>query len=147
MYKKSSDTFLYQDKYTGRSLNFEGLCHALFDFFHNGDSLLFSLIQPLILKLKQLAGLLSQLQDLRLYASSLLVLYDGALEDPKVDIRMIDFANCIVSVKEIMNEQHRFPPEDQVGPDTGYLLGIHTLIKAFELIYKKGNCIESVYSE
>lgn len=79
------------------------------------------------------------MHDYRFYASSLLMIYDG---DPnslkKIDVRIIDFANCVTSddVRFRFN-QFTYPPRNK-SPDNGYLLGLKTLVLCFEWIYQHG---------
>jgi len=100
----------------------------------------------------------------RFYASSLLIIYDGAWamnehnskiikEEKKpveMDLRMIDFAHCtskahllrspgFIPSPENADEEYEvvpFPPTTN-GPDGGYLRGLRTLIRSFEEIHQQ----------
>lgn len=127
-------------------------------------------------KLKALHDVVAKMSSYRFYASSLLMLYDGAwteestsspfefavtddngeyiLRDSRrnreVDMKMIDFANCVANAHllrrlddpETTTESGQcaihvpFPPTTK-GPDNGYLLGLRTLIKNFEELYRE----------
>jgi len=55
-------------------------------------------------------------------------MYDGDMNkktSPHAEVRMIDFAQCVVKAEE--NNTH-------VGPDTGYMKGLHNLIDIFKNI-------------
>ena len=63
------------------------------------------------------------LQGIRFWGSSLLMLYEGDIDhgnDPKVDLRIIDFAHCY--------------QEAAPGPDDGCLKGLLTLIECLKEI-------------
>jgi hypothetical protein len=52
-----------------------------------------------------------------------------------VDVRMIDFAQCVVDVTSLDPNPDIVPfPPTTNGADVGYLLGLETLIAAFESI-------------
>lgn len=77
------------------------------------------------------------MHDYRFYASSLLMIYDG---DPhsirKIDVRIIDFANCVTSDDVRFRSNHfTYPPRNK-SPDNGYLLGLKSLVLSFEWIYQ-----------
>jgi hypothetical protein len=72
---------------------------------------------------------------MRLYSSSLLLVYDGAIEGGGVvSVWMIDFANAIgwTQSTEDLILGTPYPPESIGEPDMGYLLGLDSLIRAFE---------------
>ena len=61
---------------------------------------------------------IKNLETCRFFGSSLLLMYDGAVEetqDPRFVIRMIDFAQVT-----LFDEKH-------LGPDDGYLFGLQNL--------------------
>jgi hypothetical protein len=73
--------------------------------------------------------------DFRFYASSLLIIYDGSLKPKKeVIIKIIDFANCVADTQDPTCLENCTYPPSMPGPDTGYLLGLSTLIDNFESI-------------
>lgn len=82
-------------------------------------------------RLRKLVGHLETIDGYRFYCSSLLVLYDGDVnKTPQVDVRMIDFAKSIV--KNDIENHH-------MGPDSGYILGVTSLINIFTSLDEKLN--------
>lgn len=141
--------FSYQDKYYGRTLTPYTFRDTLQAYLDNGKGCQIQHIPVIIRKLRRLARIVKTMEDYRFYASSLLMIYDG---DPnssrKVDVRIIDFANCVTAddVKYDYN-QFSYPPRNK-GPDNGYLLGLKSLALCFEWIYKKqGGPLEDLYVE
>lgn len=91
----------------------------------------------IIRKLRRLARIVKTMHDYRFYASSLLMIYDG---DPhsirKIDVRIIDFANCVTSDDvRFRSNNFTYPPRNK-SPDNGYLLGLKSLVLSFEWIYQ-----------
>ncbi len=92
--------------------------------------------------LQQLYAVVSQLNTCRFYASSLLIYYDAAEEGP-VNVKMIDFAHSVSNADQLRPLVDNgdtsdplavpYPPTTR-GPDTGYLLGLKSLISCFEEI-------------
>ncbi|KAJ3256066.1 hypothetical protein HK103_005749 [Boothiomyces macroporosus] len=131
LFKQDTQTYKYLDKYVGRQINISNFKKTLLSFLDNGNSYLIGHIPLIIEKLQLLSQTISTMPSARFYASSLLILYDGHLNPKKpVDIKMIDFANCIMTIDPNTN----YPPTT-TGPDSGYLLGLQTLISNFEEIY------------
>ncbi|KAJ3272409.1 hypothetical protein HDV01_005592 [Terramyces sp. JEL0728] len=131
LFKQDTQTYKYLDKYVGRQINPSNFKKSLLSFLDNGNSYLIGHIPLIIEKLQLLSQTIATMPASRFYASSLLILYDGHLNPKKpVDIRMIDFANCIMTIDPNAN----YPPTT-AGPDSGYLLGLQTLISNFEEIY------------
>ena len=146
-----------EDKYYGQKITGKiELFDSLRNFFHNGKELRLDVIKRLIVLLKQLKSAIYQTESYRFYGTSLLIIYEGVeskdeyanlqekdstnhrdiaslnllpidtnLRDSLVDVRMIDFANC--TYRGCVND-----PITYQGPDDGYLLGLNTLISAFE---------------
>ncbi|KAI8620245.1 hypothetical protein BC830DRAFT_1052437, partial [Chytriomyces sp. MP71] len=78
VYKTSTKSFVYLDKYVGRQINAANLRQSLISFLDNGESILVGFIPRLLEKLRALYDVVSKLPTYRFYASSLLVLYDGS---------------------------------------------------------------------
>ncbi|KHN87964.1 Inositol hexakisphosphate kinase 1 [Toxocara canis] len=128
-------TSIYQcvNKYYGESLNFYEMRNLLIRFLHcASDSDRCRILRNSVhKKLVQLHKALSGSDGCRLFSASLLIVYDGdpelvsANSDNKgrVEVRLVDFAH---STCENMNDEVRY-----AGPDSGILLGIHTLISVF----------------
>ncbi|KAJ3171900.1 hypothetical protein HK101_011208 [Irineochytrium annulatum] len=140
--------FEYVDKYQGRAMDERGFGAALSAFVGAG-----SVAAPARARAVALAARLRRLRDVvrgmrghRFYGSSLLMLYDGDDEDgARVDVRMIDFAQCVSGTERMRGmdwvgegEQEEgivrvpWPPGRRGVGDEGYLLGLGTLIEMFE---------------
>ncbi|KAI8822017.1 uncharacterized protein EV422DRAFT_413440 [Fimicolochytrium jonesii] len=185
VYKPPTGTFTYLDKYVGRQINGANFKQSLLTFLDAGEKYLIGYIPQLLQKLRNLHEAVSKMTTFRFYASSLLILYDGAWADDdgtgaklsisvvgengepvappprEMDMKMIDFANCVSNVTSLrgLNEVDSvssddtnsendsdakqnakipvpFPPTT-VGPDNGYLLGLRTLIKSFDELFRE----------
>ncbi|KAJ3415180.1 hypothetical protein HDV05_005460 [Chytridiales sp. JEL 0842] len=210
IYNSTTDSYTYLDKYVGRSINTANFRDSLLSFLDNGEMLLVGYIPRILEKLRALHDIVSKMPTFRFYASSLLILYDGAwategspgpnhqkppvslrrttvnsgidadideetddssgdeeivighhqsIRQHEADVRMIDFANC-VSNTDILKSNDEPPSDDgepdlsqpvpsepkkksirvsypptTKGSDSGYLLGLKTLIKSFEEIW------------
>ncbi|KAI9278094.1 hypothetical protein BY458DRAFT_503840 [Sporodiniella umbellata] len=137
VYQHTTDQLVYQDKYYGRKLSPPTFRDTLQAYLDNGHGCLIQHIPVIVRKLRRLARIIKKMHGYRFYASSLLIIYDG---DPtsrrKVDVRIIDFANCITA-NDTKSNRHLFtyPPKDH-GPDHGYLLGLKTLVLCYDWIYR-----------
>ena len=147
-----------EDKYYGRKITGRTeLFESLRKFVHNSKELRVDVIERLIDILQQLRDTICQMDSYRFYATSLLIIYEGVQHkdtlinrqerdstnctdiaslnllppivtnstNSVVDVRMIDFANC--TYQGCISD-----PVTYHGPDDGYLLGLNTLISAFE---------------
>lgn len=132
--------FLFQDKYYGRTLTPATFRDTLEEYLNNGQGCQIQHIPVIIRKLRRLARIVKTLENYRFYASSLLMIYDGdANSSRKIDVRIIDFANCVTADDVLFRKKDfTYPPRNK-GPDNGYLLGLKTLVLCFEWIYKKYN--------
>ncbi|KAI1608117.1 inositol-hexakisphosphate kinase [Exophiala viscosa] len=152
----------YEDKYYGRDLKAgREFRDALVRFLYDGISYasVARHIPTILHKLEKLENMVRRLPGYRLYASSLLLLYDaephrsreaeeavrnghdiaqlkkkeGKKWPPPIDIKIVDFANCVTGEDEL-------PPNAQAPPahpkdiDRGYLRGLRTLKAYFEHI-------------
>ncbi|KAK6384450.1 inositol polyphosphate kinase kcs1 [Exophiala oligosperma] len=152
----------YEDKYYGRDLKAgrefrEALTRFLYDGISYGS--VARHIPTILHKLSKLESMVRRLPGYRFYASSLLMLYDaephksreaeeatrngidivqlkkreGKKWPPPIDIKIVDFANCVTGEDEL-------PPNAQAPPahphdiDRGYLRGLRTLKAYFERI-------------
>ena len=134
-YEAGTNEYKRTDKYTGRTADLFTLTSLLQDFFSISGSgqILRHIIKCVIKELHGIKEILERLDGFRLYSSSLLIIYDTIgdtdSDDPpssshQVKVKIIDFANSAL-------------PGDQVahpGPDTGFLLGVHSLINMLELL-------------
>ena len=140
---------VFLDKYYGRDLKagseFQG---ALTRFLScpSYDSVP-GHVSVLLEKIAKLEDIIQNLPGYRFYASSLLMLYEGAAKDdpewekagltataadkakrenPTISIKIVDFANCVTAEDELP-ETVPCPPHDPDGIDRGYLRGIRSL--------------------
>ncbi|KAI9006663.1 hypothetical protein CLU79DRAFT_712451 [Phycomyces nitens] len=137
VYNQTTGTFVFQDKYSGRTLTANQFRESLERYFDNGHGCQVDHIPSVIRRLIALAEIVKQLVDYRFYASSLLMIYDGQNLQRPMDLRIIDFAKC-VSAEDVRlhSQEFTFPPRHK-GPDNGYLLGLKTLVVCFEMIYNE----------
>jgi len=125
--------YIYLDKYYGRSLDFTGLRTTIGRFLLDGQRCSrVALARAFLRRLQALSQTISKMDGLRLYSSSLLLIYDGASPAPltdgdadqAVEVRMVDFAHSTFPAF-LDDPRHR-------GVDTGYLTGLATLIGAIK---------------
>jgi Inositol polyphosphate kinase len=139
VYRSDIKKYRYFNKYAGRQINSLNFKQSLLNFLDNGVYYLIGLI-PLILKrLESLVEAISTMPTFRFYASSLLMIYDGepnASASPDITIKMVDFANCVANADQLFATPGlvSFPPT-KPGPDSGYLLGLRTLMTCFKEIF------------
>ncbi|KAL8840630.1 MAG: hypothetical protein Q9176_003743 [Flavoplaca citrina] len=153
---------IYKDKYSGRDIKAgrefqDSLKEYLYDGISN-KSILYR-IPDVVQRLSKLDKIIRGLPGYRFYASSLLLLYDA---DPhsqhnsakskeeapthagqytsKVELKLIDFANCVTAEDELLDSTP-CPPHDPDGIDRGYLRGLRTLRMYLLRIY------QDIYSE
>ncbi len=154
-------TYLFEDKYFGRDLKAgREFQDALTRFLYDGVSYTSVSRQiPVILeKITKLEGMIRNLPGYRFYASSLLMLYDGAPkkeqqtenrgqgkkngepQHPKlsIELKIVDFANCVTG-EDGCQPNVPCPPHDPTGVDRGYLRGLRTLRMYFQRIWKEIN--------
>ncbi|KAI8351477.1 hypothetical protein EDC96DRAFT_291173 [Choanephora cucurbitarum] len=144
VYKNDVHEFIFQDKYHGRTLTPITFRDTLEAYLDNGQGCQIHHIPVIVRKLRRLARIIKTMDNYRFYASSLLMIYDGDLASTrKIDVRIIDFANC-VTAEDVRYRQQTFtyPPRHK-GADNGYLLGLKTLILCFEWIHKKHGGLET----
>ena len=130
---------MYMDKYSGRNILASNFKRSLLSFLDNGTHYLVGYIPVLLEKLKLLIQVVEKLPNFRFYASSLLILYDGHTFESsnQIDVRMIDFANCITNADDLEFFETVNCPPTTSGPDMGYILGLKSLIRSFEEIHKE----------
>ena len=144
----------YEDKYFGRDLKAgQQFREALTRFLYDGVSYdsVARHIPTILHKLSRLESMVRRLPGYRFYASSLLMLYDaephrsreaeeavkighdisqqkqreGKTWPPPIDIKLVDFANCVTGEDELPNALA--PPTHPKDIDRGYLRGLRTL--------------------
>ncbi|CAG8232282.1 unnamed protein product [Penicillium salamii] len=158
--------YIFEDKYFGRDLKSgREFQDALTRFLYDGVSYTSVAKRiPIILeKLALLEHMIRQLDSYRLYASSLLILYDGdqqaspqqgpprppndraplkrTLSDDgsnkfDVQLKIVDFANCVTG-EDALPPDTPCPPHNPYDIDRGYLRGLRTLRMYFQRIMKE----------
>ncbi|KAJ4514913.1 inositol polyphosphate kinase kcs1 [Exophiala dermatitidis] len=161
-FNRKTQKVTYEDKYYGRDLKAgREFREALTRFLYDGVSYdsVARHIPTILHKLSKLESMVRRLPGYRFYASSLLMLYDaepdksreaeeaarngidiaqlkkkeGKKWPPPIEIKIVDFANCITGEDEL-------PPNAQAPPahphdvDRGYLRGLRTLKAYFARI-------------
>ncbi|KAI8341051.1 hypothetical protein BC941DRAFT_499673 [Chlamydoabsidia padenii] len=140
VYDTQEQSFLFEDKYYGRTLTPDTFETTLARYLNNGQGCQIQYIPSLLRRLRQLASIIKSMDDYRFYTSSLLMIYDGALDSQRgIDMRIIDFAHCVTQQEVRLDRQSSsttftYPPRHQ-GPDYGYLLGLKSLVSSFQAIY------------
>ncbi|KAJ5121466.1 uncharacterized protein N7515_009427 [Penicillium bovifimosum] len=161
--------YIFEDKYFGRDLKSgREFQDALTRFLYDGVSYasVAKKIPVILEKLALLEHMIRQLDSYRLYASSLLILYDGEPESPPqelipsksegtslkrgrtddgnrtidVQLKIVDFANCVTG-EDKMPPDTPCPPHNPHDIDRGYLRGLRTLRMYFQRIMKEV-CLE-----
>lgn len=146
VWNRKTNTYLFQDKYYGRNLKAEVDFQAtLTRFLHDGRTeeegggVFYDKIPIILNKLSKLEKIIRELKGYRFYASSLLFLYDGGYyevdedlfsnikKEPSfdIDIKIVDFANCIIQEK--LSYKTNYPPKHPDSCDYGYIKGLRTL--------------------
>ncbi|TGZ80814.1 SAICAR synthase-like protein [Ascodesmis nigricans] len=124
-----TQSYLFEDKYYGRDLKAgREFQNALTRFLHDGqnEKSILRHIPTILKKLKALEKMIKQLPGYRFYASSLLVLYDGQDPEKPIDLKIVDFANC-VTAEDLNIDKVACPPKNPDGVDRGYLRGLRSL--------------------
>jgi hypothetical protein len=157
--------YIFEDKYFGRDLKSgREFQDALTRFLFDGVSYTSVAKKiPIILeKLSLLEHMIRKLDRYRLYASSLLILYDGEQATPQtpsqageprpppprrrasedghnnfdVQLKIVDFANCVTGEDELPPDTP-CPPHHPQDIDRGYLRGLRTLRMYFQRIMRE----------
>ncbi|CAG8973821.1 hypothetical protein HYALB_00005566 [Hymenoscyphus albidus] len=153
-----SQTYVFQDKYFGRDLKAgQEFQNALTRFLYDGVdySSVLRHIPAILHKLRHLEVLIRSLVGYRFYAASLLMFYDGDVEDATdddtdcttttekessgrkkgIDFKIADFANCVTK-EDLRSNDRPCPPRHPELPDMGFLRGLKSL-KAYFLAIQK----------
>ncbi|KAI9928138.1 hypothetical protein AWENTII_007832 [Aspergillus wentii] len=160
--------YAFEDKYFGRDLKSgREFQDALTRFLYDGVSYtsVAKKIPVILEKIGKLENMIRKLKSYRLYASSLLILYDGDPADPDtmpktdtqspvkrnplhrrtsddgrgnldVHLKIVDFANCVTG-EDVLPPDTRCPPQHPDDIDRGYLRGLRTLRMYFQRILKE----------
>lgn len=142
VYKNTLGKYIFLSKYEGRKLTSEQLKEALTCFLSNGVVVHTDLIDPLIEKLATLRLLmLEDLVHFRMYASSILLLYDGAGPIDDVKVKLIDFEHCYAEHND--DKYLEFDKEEFIpGPDYDYSDGVSNLMEIFSNIRREVGSID-----
>eukprot|EP01096_Ripella_sp_DP13-Kostka_P005036 TRINITY_DN176_c0_g1_i13.p1 TRINITY_DN176_c0_g1~~TRINITY_DN176_c0_g1_i13.p1 ORF type:complete len:403 (-),score=169.14 TRINITY_DN176_c0_g1_i13:1239-2447(-) len=125
VFQSESNDYFYFHKYEGRLVVPDDLKSVFGRFFTDGDNLRVNVIAQFITKLKELRRVIMDEPQFRFYATSLLLIYEGAQSSmapaPTPVLKMIDFANT-------------FPALPSGENDDGYLFGLNNFIAILEQI-------------
>ena len=163
VYNVREQNYLFQDKYFGRDLRAGSeFRNALTGFFFDGIGYAQALkhIPAILQKITDLDRIIRELPGYRLYASSLLMIYDRGDADrngklrpvpedaqskddsksgPYLDIKLkiVDFANCVTAESADVVREKPAPPHHPGDIDRGYLRGLRTLRMYFQKIWEE----------
>lgn len=156
---------IFEDKYFGRDLKagseFQAaLTRFFFDGISHGRAL--KHIPVVLEKITQLERIVRKLPGYRLYASSLLMIYDRGDADEQgkprqakshqtegengagssstknqILLKIVDFANCVTAEDIETKASATCPPQNPDGVDRGYLRGLRSLRLYFQRIYEQ----------
>lgn len=159
VYNVRKQSYIFEDKYFGRDLKAGGeFREALKRFFYDGIGHAQALkhIPAVLEKIDALQRIIRHLPAYRLYASSLLMIYDRGDADengklrpsqdssnhkdssqPYMDIKLkiVDFANCVTAEDRDLWCSRPCPPHFPDDVDRGYLRGLRTLRLYFQRIW------------
>ena len=125
-------------------------------------------IPVIVKKLERLERMIGELPGYRFYASSLLMLYDGFFEENEaaeggrgteqeldaaktrplgnqystkstIDLKIVDFANCVTAEHQLLDTTVPCPPHDPTDVDRGYLRGLRSLRMYLQRIWREIN--------
>lgn len=129
VWSNERQAYIFEDKYMGRSLRAgQEFQDALCRFFKtSGPDMVARHVPTILAKLAQLERRILQLKGYRLYASSLLLLYDAVDAEKPISIKLVDFANCVIAEKKLSEKIRKCPPRHEHDIDRGYLRGLRSL--------------------
>lgn len=166
VYNVCSQSYIFEDKYFGRDLKAgsefrEALKRFFFDGIGHAQAL--KHIPAVLEKIDALQRIIRKLPAYRLYASSLLMIYDrgdadenGKLRQPPptstsdhskdpnktttepyldIKLKIVDFANCVTAEDRDLWSSRPCPPHFPDDVDRGYLRGLRTLRLYFQRIW------------
>ena len=124
VYQHSTGKYMSHNKYYGRDLTDDSFMQTLQEFFKSDTEFRVDVIAQVISSLKEMIDVLAKLETYRFYTASLLVTYDGQMENNLFDLRLIDFAHST----------HRGlrDPIVHEGPDSGFIQGLKSLTTLLE---------------
>jgi hypothetical protein len=130
VYQPSTDDYVYYDKWYGRSIREDTALQAVTNFFICGEVNRVDVIPAVLGKLQTFLGWFRTQTSLRLFATSLLIVYEGdpAHSDepaPPVDIRLVDFAHT-----------YEAAPGSEGETDNNTLFGLENFAQCLSVILK-----------
>ncbi|KAI5962327.1 KCS1 [Candida pseudojiufengensis] len=134
---KQNKQRIIKDKYFGRRIKIGiQFCKILAKFLYDGESIfsILNKIPKLILMLNSLFKIFNNLPGYRMYGSSILLMFESGSVYNQVKVKIIDFAQSVVSEEE--KEKSNIPPYHPNLVDKGYLKGLNSLIEYFILIFQ-----------
>ncbi|EMC91930.1 hypothetical protein BAUCODRAFT_78726 [Baudoinia panamericana UAMH 10762] len=165
VYNVQKQSYIFEDKYFGRDLKAgnefkDALTRFFFDGIGHNQAL--KHIPSLLEKITSLDRIIRQLPSYRLYASSLLLIYDRGDADEQgksrpasrasehsgreehkqhyhdIKLKIVDFANCVTAedMPRILQTKP-CPPAHPDDVDRGYLRGLRTLRMYFQKIWEE----------
>ena len=135
-WKPADQSYTFLDKYYGREVTTgSGFQSNLKSFFFGSVSYASAVtnVCAALEKLATLEGIIKGIPGYRFYASSLLLMYDGADKkdengdpSPALRLKLVDFANC-VTTEEGSSTSAPTPPHQPNGIDRGYIRGLKSI--------------------
>lgn len=140
VWNQATQKYFMKDKYFGRKLRSGApFAKALAKFLYDGTCSysIICKIPPIIRLLKELYRDFQDLKGFRMYGSSILLMYDGALSarDAQIKIHIIDFAQSVIG-DDADYHSYKKPPKHPELADMGYLKGLRSLITYFKAIFE-----------
>ncbi|KAF3913747.1 hypothetical protein AA313_de0207871 [Arthrobotrys entomopaga] len=132
VWSEAKQAYHFEDKYKGRDIKAGSEFQAALTRFLGDKENIKRFIPVILKKLSELEEIIKGLPGYRFYASSLLMLYDAGEGKKEIDMRIVDFANCVTDELEGM----RCPPRERDGVDKGYLRGLRALRVYFTRIWR-----------
>ncbi|KYQ89313.1 hypothetical protein DLAC_09972 [Tieghemostelium lacteum] len=116
VYDQKNSVYSNFDKFFGRKLTDADVPSIICKFIDNGLRHRNEILTGISKRLYQLISLFEQQQCFKFYGSSLLLIYDGQstnLQDAKINIKMVDFANCTPTCVDKLKQQQQLQPPQQ----------------------------------
>ena len=139
VYYPSTDTYLRLEKKYGRSLQLNGMLHALTSFLHNGNVVRVDVIHGLLHQLKERKKWLEKICKYVCYSMSILLVYDGAMGSGSGSGSGKGSGKGVRPVVVFVDFAHTFLKDSKDGMDMKYqtndcLAGIDHVIECLVLI-------------
>ncbi|CAF1390065.1 unnamed protein product [Rotaria magnacalcarata] len=131
-YRSTQKKYIYHHKQCARSIKKHEISSALANFFGAPESDHHPVVRDVIIRLRTLERVMSDLRGFTFLATSLLIVYDGAQHQsctqsmPKVDVRLVDFAHV-----STVNDENGNPINQ---PDDNFIFGLRSYIDHLETI-------------